>query len=100
VDDGDRETIWATQSEMSKLFGVDQSVVSKHITNIFQEGELDELSNMQKMHITHFKPVSPYWKTLGRSTWRVLTALSLAASPAPTPGRCTLIGQGAFAMPV
>jgi hypothetical protein len=58
--DGDRETIWATQAQMAKLFDVGQSVVSKHIANIFREGELDELSNMQKMHITRFKPVTSY----------------------------------------
>jgi hypothetical protein len=59
--DGDRETIWATQAQMSELFGVGQSVVSKHIANIFHEGELDELSNMQKMHIAQStKPVTTY----------------------------------------
>lgn len=58
--DEDRETFWATQAEMAELFQVDQSVVSKHIANVFAEGELDELSNMQKMHNTRFKPVTAY----------------------------------------
>jgi hypothetical protein len=59
--DPDRETLWATQEDMISMFKVDQSVISKHITNIFDEGELDELSNMQKMHIAKStKPVNSY----------------------------------------
>ena len=50
--DFERENIWATQAQIVKLFGVDQSVVSRHIRNIFKDGEIEEKSNMQKMHIT------------------------------------------------
>jgi len=35
---------------MSELFDRDQSVISKHIKNVFSEGELDEKSNMQNLH--------------------------------------------------
>lgn len=45
-----RETIWASQMQIVDLFGVDQSVVSRHIKNIFKAGEVEEKSNMQKMH--------------------------------------------------
>ena len=45
------ETVWLSQEQMMKLFGRDQSVISRHIRNIFKEGELEEKSNMQKMHI-------------------------------------------------
>ena len=45
-----RETVWATQAEIVSIFGVDQSVVSRHIKNIFNDGEIEEKSNMQKMH--------------------------------------------------
>lgn len=45
------ETVWLTQEQMSKLFGRERSVVTKHIRNVFKEGELDEKSNVQKMHI-------------------------------------------------
>ncbi len=48
--DTGRETIWATQAQIVKLFGVDQSVVSRHIKNIFIDREVDQKSNMQKMH--------------------------------------------------
>ncbi len=55
------ETVWADQSKIVKLFSVDQSVVSRHIKNIFKDGEADEESNMQKMHIANSdKPVIFY----------------------------------------
>ena len=36
------ETIWLTQKGMSKLFDVDKSTISRHLKNIFAEGELNE----------------------------------------------------------
>ena len=36
------ETVWLTQEQMAELFGRDRTVISKHIKNIFVEGELDE----------------------------------------------------------
>lgn len=47
----DQETVWLTQSQMVDLFGRDQSVVSRHLRNVFADGELPLESNMQKMHI-------------------------------------------------
>ncbi|WP_306151240.1 RhuM family protein [Roseovarius sp. MMSF_3281] len=53
------DTLWMTQAQIAELFGRDRSVVSKHIGNVFAEGELDENSNVQKMHIAQSaKPVS------------------------------------------
>lgn len=48
----ERDTVWLTQAQMAELFQRDQSVVSRHMRNVFEEGELDEGANMQKMHIT------------------------------------------------
>ncbi len=48
----ERETVWLTQAQMAELFQRDQSVVSRHTRNVFEEGELDEGTNMQKMHIS------------------------------------------------
>lgn len=45
------ETVWLTQMQMAELFGKERSVISKHISNVFKEGELDEKRNVQKMHI-------------------------------------------------
>lgn len=55
------ETLWMTQAQIADLFGRDQSVVSRHVGNIIEEGELDEASNMQKVHTAHSaKPVTIY----------------------------------------
>lgn len=59
--DMSRETLWATQAQIADVFGVERSVVTKHIRNILKDGEIDEKSNVQKMHIAHSdKPVAAY----------------------------------------
>ncbi len=37
------ETVWLTQAQMQKLFGRERSVLTKHINNVFKEGELDKV---------------------------------------------------------
>ena len=55
------ETVWLTQEQMAKLFGKDRTVITRHINNIFKDGELEEKSNVQKMHFANSdKPVSLY----------------------------------------
>lgn len=59
--DDKTETIWVTQKSMSEIFDIDQSGIARHLKNIFEEGELLESSNMQKMHTaTSTKPVNFY----------------------------------------
>ncbi len=48
----EKESVWLTQQHIEILFERDQSVISRHITNVFKE-ELDKKSNMQKMHIAN-----------------------------------------------
>ena len=36
------DTVWLTQQQIADLFGVKQPAVSKHLSNIFKEGELDK----------------------------------------------------------
>ncbi len=40
----EQETVWLTQKQMSQLFDIKQATISEHITNILNEGELDETS--------------------------------------------------------
>ena len=57
----ERETVWLTQSQMTDLFNVDRTVVTRHVNNVFKEGELDKKSNVQKMHIANSdRPVQFY----------------------------------------
>lgn len=57
----EHETLWLTQKEIAVLFVTERSVITRHIRNIFQSGELRQESNVQKMHIAGSdKPVAYY----------------------------------------
>ena len=44
----DRETVWLTQEQMSRLFGRERSVITKHLRNVFREGELEPRATCAK----------------------------------------------------
>ena len=55
------ETLWMTQKAIGELFGKERSVITKHLKSIFASGELEEKSNVQKMHFSHSdKPTKIY----------------------------------------
>ncbi|MEA3415101.1 MAG: virulence RhuM family protein [Thermodesulfobacteriota bacterium] len=55
------ETVWLTQKAIGELFGKERSVITKHLKNIFASSELEEKSNVQKMHFSHSdKPIKFY----------------------------------------
>lgn len=55
------DTMWASQEQIATIFDKDISTISRHISNIFSEGELKEKSNLQKMQIANSdKPVAFY----------------------------------------
>lgn len=55
------ETVWLTQTQMTDIFHVDRSVITRHINNVFKENELCKESNVQKMHVANSdKPVQFY----------------------------------------
>ena len=57
----ENETVWLTQAQMCALFQRDVSVISRHIRNIFAEGELDQQSNLHFLQIAHSdRPVTLY----------------------------------------
>ena len=58
----ENETVWLTQAQIAELFLKDQSVIARHIANIFKEGELDKESNMQILHntLSKYKPTAIY----------------------------------------
>ncbi len=57
----DEETVWLNQAQMSALFNRDISTISRHIKNVFEEGELIEEGNLQKMQIASSdKPITLY----------------------------------------
>ena len=59
----DGETVWLTQDQMCRLFGRNQSVIARHIGNVFREGELPKEGFMQILHKTSSaggRPVAIY----------------------------------------
>ena len=55
------ETIWLRQDEIALLFEKDRTVITRHINNILKDKEVDEKSNVQKMHFPNSdKPVKLY----------------------------------------
>ena len=54
-------TVWLTQAQMCVLFMRDRTVITKHINNLFKEGELELKSNVHFLHIANSdKPVAFY----------------------------------------
>ena len=57
----ENETVWLTQAQMTELFQVDRTVITRHVNNVFKENELIRESNVQKMHIPNSdRPVQFY----------------------------------------
>jgi len=46
------DTVWLSQAQMAELFQTERSVITKHVNNVFRDGELPIESNVQKLHIT------------------------------------------------
>lgn len=56
------ETLWTTQKGMAELFGVDRSTISRHLKNIFSEGELDE-----KVVVAKIATTTPHGAIVGKT---------------------------------
>ena len=57
----EEETVWLTQAQMVELFQRDVSVISRHIRNVFKDGEVEEKSNLHFLQIANSdKPVALY----------------------------------------
>ena len=57
----EEETVWLTQAQMTKLFSVDRTVITRHVNNVFRDEELGEKSNVHFLHIANSdKPVKFY----------------------------------------
>ncbi|MFA5927583.1 MAG: RhuM family protein [Patescibacteria group bacterium] len=55
------DNIWLSQKEIAGVFGTDRTVITRHINNILNSGEVEEKGNVQKMHIANSdRPVNFY----------------------------------------
>ncbi|MCB9231509.1 MAG: virulence RhuM family protein [Bacteroidia bacterium] len=56
------ESVWASQKNLALIFGVDRTVITKHLQNIFECGELDKNSVSAK--IAHTAPDGKTYNTM------------------------------------
>ena len=57
----ENESIWLRQNEIAMLFNKDRTVITRRINKIIKDEEVDEKSNVQKMHIANSdKPIKLY----------------------------------------
>lgn len=68
------DTIWATQKTIAEIFGVNISAISKHLKNIFDEGELDEKVVISKMETT-----TPHGAIVGKTQNKLTNFYNLDA---------------------
>ena len=72
------ETVWLTQSKIGELFGVDRSVVNRHIHNIYKTGELMEpatcakIAQVQNEGGRRVTRVNPFYKDAGSALFAMM----------------------------
>ena len=57
----EEDTVWLNQSQMTQLFSVDRTVVTKHVNNVFKEQEVDQESNVHFLHIANSDKAVKYY---------------------------------------
>ena len=68
------ETLWLTQAAMTKLFDVDKSSISRHLKNIFAEGELSE-----EVVVAKFATTTPHGAIVGKTQEHAVNFYNLDA---------------------
>ncbi len=56
----EEETVWLTQEQIAILFGKSRSTITEHINNIFDEGELEEMTSVGNSDRTNHRPAKLY----------------------------------------
>ena len=56
----EEETVWLTQEQIALLFGKSRSTITEHINNIFDEGELEEMTSVGNSDRTNHRPAKLY----------------------------------------
>ena len=63
----EQETVWLSLNQLAELFGRDKSVISRHLRNIYQEGELDRQATVAKNATVQ----SEAGRSVVRDIWRL-----------------------------
>ena len=78
------ETIWLTQKSMAELFDVDVPAISKHLTNIYADGELMKDSTISKMEIVQQEGTRHVKESRIFIIWTLLFPLVIVLIPVET----------------
>jgi hypothetical protein len=72
------DTVWLTQAQMAELFGRERSVITKHVRNVFRDGELNQ--EAVRAFFAHTaadgKPIKP-----SSTIWMSLFRLAIGSNP-------------------
>ena len=63
----EQETVWLSLNQLAELFGRDKSVISRHLRNIYQEGELERQATVAKNATVQ----SEAGRSVVRDIWRL-----------------------------
>ena len=55
------DTVWLNTKQLARLFSKEESNIRRHIINIFNDGELERESNVQKMHVPNSDKLVPFY---------------------------------------
>ncbi len=68
------DTVWLSIDQMAELFQRDKSTISRHIKNIFEEGELQRISVVAFLPVAVTSAISRHWIRLMPNTPSIKTA--------------------------
>lgn len=46
----ENDSVWLTQAQIARLFGVDRTVIVRHVNNIYKSSELEREATCAKLH--------------------------------------------------
>jgi len=78
--DPTNETVWSTEQQMASLFGVGVPAISKHITNIYAEGELAPQGTFSKMEIVRMEGSRPVKRLIDHYNLDVILSVGYRVS--------------------
>ena len=55
------DTVWLTTNQMAALFDREESNIRRHVINVFREGELERINNVQILHVNGVKKPVPFY---------------------------------------
>ena len=81
----ENETVWLSASQMASLFDREESNIRRHIINVFNEGELERVNNVQNLHVNGVKRPVPFYIL---SPWAIVSRASAVCNSANGPIVC------------